>query len=153
MVIKQPGRRTTLFSLSMTLLMFLSLLLGWIPGRAQAQDPFDAMVQHDFEFAARQLNATLAAVGVDRYPSTTKPDGSWNTTDESSWTSGFFPGSLWLMYQRTGAATWQAAAAQRQADIEREKTDTSTHDVGFKIWPSATALRSAASAPRDRSTI
>jgi hypothetical protein len=138
MVIKQPGRRTTLSSLSMTLLMFLSLLLGGIPGHAQAQTSFDATVQHDFEFAASQLQLITnpAVIPIDRYPSTTKPDGSWNTTDASSWTSGFFPGSLWLMYQRTGAATWQAAAAQRQAAIESEKTDTSTHDVGFKIFTS-----------------
>jgi unsaturated chondroitin disaccharide hydrolase len=116
--------------------MFLSLLLGWIRGHTQAQTSFDATVQHDFEFAGRQLNATLAPIAVDRYPSTTKPDGSRNTTDASSWTSGFFPGSLWLMYQRIGATTWQAAAAQRQADIESEKTDTSTHDIGFKIFTS-----------------
>jgi hypothetical protein len=93
--IKQSGRRAARCSLSMTLLMFLSLLLGWIPGRAHAQDPFDASVQHDFEFAARQLSVTLAAVGADRYPSTTKPAGSWNTTDESSWTSGSFPAQRW----------------------------------------------------------
>lgn len=136
MFAKQRRRRAALLSLPMTLLMLLSLLLGWIPGRAQAQDPFDATLQHDFEFAARQLNATLAAVAVNRYPSTTKPDGSWNTTDAGSWTSGFFPGSLWLMYQRTGAAAWQTAAAQRQSAIEGEKNDTSTHDVGFKIFTS-----------------
>jgi unsaturated chondroitin disaccharide hydrolase len=130
------GRRKSPASLAITLLFSFSLLLGWVPGHALAQDPFETIVQHDFAFAASQLNTTLAAVASNRYPSTTRPDGSWNTTDASDWTSGFFPGSLWLMYQRTGAGSWQAAAAQRQAAIEGQKTDSSTHDVGFKIFTS-----------------
>src|SRR5829696_8281458 len=136
MFTKQSHRRRSAAAFILSWLLGLSLILTWLPGRAQAQNPFDALVQSDFEFAARQLNTTLAEVGVDRYPSTTRPEGTWNTTDASDWTSGFFPGSLWLMYQRTGAAAWQAAAAARQSDIESEKTDTSTHDVGFKIFTS-----------------
>lgn len=138
MFTKQCQRRHSAAALTLTVMLGLGMILGWLPGGAQAQDSFDALVQSDFEFAASQLQQITnpAVIPIDRYPSTTKPDGTWNTTDESAWTSGFFPGSLWLMYQRTGAAAWQAAAAQRQADIESEKTDTSTHDVGFKIFAS-----------------
>jgi len=118
-------------------LLCVSLLAGGLPPRALAQDPFDTLVQHDFDFAARQLNGTLAAISsTSSYPSTTKPDGSWNTTGASDWTSGFFPGSLWLMYERTGDTAWKTAATQRQAGIEGQKTSTSNHDVGFKIFTS-----------------
>lgn len=134
---RPAGARRRRRSLGLTLLLLASLLLSGIPGAALAQDPFDTIVQRDFDFAAQQLNGTLAAISsTTSYPSTTKADGSWNTTGASGWTSGFFPGALWLMYQRTGDAAWKTRAIQRQAGIEGQKTDTSSHDVGFKIFTS-----------------
>ena len=68
----------------LALLLCLSLFLGALPGRAWAQDPFQAMIEHDFAFAAQQLDRSIA-ISKTRYPSTTKPDGTWNTTSASSW--------------------------------------------------------------------
>ncbi|HEX7844998.1 MAG TPA: chondroitinase-B domain-containing protein, partial [Chitinophagaceae bacterium] len=50
------------------------------------------------------------------------------------WTSGFFPGELWFLYEFTGKAEWKTAAEQYTAPIEREKTNGGTHDMGFKIY-------------------
>jgi unsaturated chondroitin disaccharide hydrolase len=76
------------------------------------------MVQHDLEFAMRQLNTNLVEISsATSYPSTTRPDGRWNTTGASSWTSGFFPGALWLMYQRTADSAWRAAAALSASQV------------------------------------
>jgi unsaturated chondroitin disaccharide hydrolase len=130
-------RRLKLRRLVLAAWLCSGLLLGWLPRGARAQDPFDAMIQHDFEFAALQLNNTLAAItSTTSYPSTTRPDGSWNTTGASKWTSGFFPGALWLMYQRTGDSAWRSAAIQRQAGIAGQKTNAENHDIGFKIFTS-----------------
>ena len=35
------------------------------------------------------------------YPRSTNPDGTIKRVTASDWTSGFFPGSLWLMYENT----------------------------------------------------
>jgi unsaturated chondroitin disaccharide hydrolase len=101
-----------------------------------AADPLDPVIAHDLSFAQSQLQRTLAEVPVNSYPSKTGSDGHWVTTDASAWTSGFFPGSLWLMYRATGDPAWRDAAAARQAGVESRKTDTSTHDVGFQIFNS-----------------
>lgn len=118
-------------------LLCASLLLGCIPKAAVAQSSFDTIVQHDLDFAARQLGASLSSISsASSYPSTTKTSGAWNTTGASSWTSGFFPGALWRMYERSADASWRTAAAQRQAGIAGQKTNAGDHDIGFKVFTS-----------------
>jgi unsaturated chondroitin disaccharide hydrolase len=50
------------------------------------------------------------------------------------WTSGFFPGQLWFLYEQTKKQEWKKQAVNYTANIEREKTNGGTHDMGFKIW-------------------
>jgi unsaturated chondroitin disaccharide hydrolase len=99
-------------------------------------DPLDAAVEHALEFAATQLERTLAETAATAYPIETRAGGTWRTTAASSWTSGFMPGSLWLMYDATGDQAWRTAAQARQAGIESQKTNTGDHDTGFRILDS-----------------
>lgn len=55
----------------------------------------------------------------------------------TDWTSGFFPGVLWLMYDLTGDNFWQLKAREHTAQIENQKYNNRTHDVGFMIYCSA----------------
>lgn len=50
------------------------------------------------------------------------------------WTSGFFPGVLWFLHEYTGGEHWSTAARSYTANIEREKTNGTTHDMGFKVY-------------------
>ena len=50
------------------------------------------------------------------------------------WTSGFFPGQLWFLYEFTGKDEWKEQAKIFTANIEREKTNAGTHDMGFKVY-------------------
>lgn len=50
------------------------------------------------------------------------------------WTSGFFPGQLWFLYEFTGKEDWKQQARTFTANIEREKTNAGTHDMGFKVY-------------------
>ena len=50
------------------------------------------------------------------------------------WTSGFFPGELWFLYEYTGNKEWKQQAENFTANMEREKTNGGTHDMGFKIF-------------------
>ncbi len=52
----------------------------------------------------------------------------------SDWTSGFFPGTLWLMYGMTGDEAYRIRAEQWTQYIEKEKWNDRTHDMGFKIY-------------------
>lgn len=65
----------------------------------------------------------------------------------STWTSGFFPGSLWALYERImchniGIADGVSKeelldlAKNWQEGIKKEQFNTNTHDIGFLIMPS-----------------
>lgn len=105
-------------------------------GPALRAGSFDSDVQQSWAFAAQQLSAMTTNIPVDKYPITTNSAGAWDLTTSRQWTSGFFPGSLWLMYQQTGDPTWRTQAESRQAAIESQKTRTDTHDLGFMLFNS-----------------
>ncbi|MEP2759768.1 MAG: glycoside hydrolase family 88 protein [Hyphomicrobiales bacterium] len=58
------------------------------------------------------------------------------------WTSGFWPGSLWLAFEATGDKTFQyAAQIQVQSLLHRirKRIETDHHDMGFMYSPSCVA--------------
>jgi unsaturated chondroitin disaccharide hydrolase len=61
---------------------------------------------------------------------------TWSTGGPGDWTSGFYPGMLWQMYEATGDPVWLARAQSWTAGIESQKNNTRTHDVGFMIYNS-----------------
>ncbi len=50
------------------------------------------------------------------------------------WTSGFFPGMLWMMYEYTGDESWIEPAHHYSMNIEKEQFNGGTHDMGFKMY-------------------
>lgn len=64
-------------------------------------------------------------------PRNLNEDGTLRLIPSRDWVSGFFPGTLWFMYQFTGQSKWKAAAEKYTAHIEREKYTKTTHDLGF----------------------
>ena len=116
------------------LLFLVCLMAASLPASAQG-DPLDALVANDLQYAGQQLQAAANVTPVGRYPyETPSPSGPWTTSDAAWWTSGFFPGSLWLMYQATGDPMWRTEAAARQAGLASQANNTSTHDVGFMLF-------------------
>ncbi len=53
-----------------------------------------------------------------------------------AWTSGFFAGNLWYMFELTGDNIWLQKAQEFTAPLEQEKTNGTTHDMGFKMYNS-----------------
>ncbi len=70
------------------------------------------------------------------YPRTVHPDGSLLKVESRDWTSGFYPGILWQMYDHSRNASWMTAAQKWSIGIEKEKTNTRTHDVGLMLFTS-----------------
>ncbi len=67
-------------------------------------------------------------------PRTISPDGKLRLVASRDWTSGFFPGVLWFLYEYTGKDEWKKLAEAYTARIEKEKMNGTTHDMGFKIY-------------------
>ena len=54
----------------------------------------------------------------------------------NDWTSGFWPGILWFMYEYTGKTEWRSKAEEFTALMEKEPKNGNSHDVGFKVYNS-----------------
>lgn len=105
------------------------------------------VVKNNFDFAGQQLKyafteidnvkANLTEEQKERglvSPRNIEPDGSLRLVASRDWTSGFFPGELWYMYEYTKDKYWKQKAEEFTAPIEREKTNGRTHDMGFKVY-------------------
>jgi unsaturated chondroitin disaccharide hydrolase len=60
--------------------------------------------------------------------------GALKVVASRDWTSGFFPGVLWFLYEYTGKPEWKQSAQAYTANIEQEKLNGVTHDMGFKVY-------------------
>nr|WP_235949604.1 glycoside hydrolase family 88 protein [Paenibacillus glycinis] len=80
----------------------------------------------------------LAAMG-DRSPHVAGEDGIYDDARIDWWTSGFWPGILWLVYDMTGDARYKDAAWSRDERLERLflQPNRFSHDVGFQFLPTA----------------
>lgn len=54
--------------------------------------------------------------------------------DEKDWTCGFFPGSLWLMYELTNNERFKTEAQRYTSFLEQAQYDKGTHDLGFMLY-------------------
>lgn len=64
----------------------------------------------------------------------TVEDGKLKMVKSRDWTSGFFPGNLWMMYEITGDECWKNKALEYTLPLEKEKWNAGTHDMGFKMF-------------------
>ncbi|MDX9747900.1 MAG: glycoside hydrolase family 88 protein [Paludibacter sp.] len=61
-------------------------------------------------------------------------NGAIRLEDLYDWTSGFFPGSLWYMYEFTGDESFKSKAQQFTNLLYNLKDYRGTHDLGFMVY-------------------
>jgi len=100
---------------------------------ANAQETVSQLVQRSVDTAAAQYGGMLDK--VQRKPGfpRTVEKGEVVLVGVGDWTAGFFPGSLWYLYEATGDAKWRLAAADYTARTAPAKFDKSQHDLGFML--------------------
>jgi len=70
----------------------------------------------------------------DLFPRTLDTTGKLVTARSDWWTSGFFPGSLWYLYEYSKDEKIKEYAEMMTARIEKEKNNSGTHDLGFMLY-------------------
>lgn len=100
---------------------------------AQAQRRVD--VEREMAFAQVQYELMLKALpDVTGFPQSIKEDGSLDIRPSHWWCSGFFGGSLWYIYEYSQDNKWKEAAHKWTMAVEKEKSNTRTHDLGFMLY-------------------
>lgn len=91
-------------------------------------------VQKAIEYCADQAEVTLSGVpSVDRIPNSVPSNSDeWVYTSAGNWTSGFWPGQLWYLYEGTGDEKWkEAAMAVTEEIMPIAYKYARSHDKGF----------------------
>lgn len=118
-------------------IIFLSFgLLGFAEmSFSQTKENMRQLVDADFRFADSQYHFLMKNIALDKVPQSydytirkvTQKNIQW-------WCSGFYPGALLSIFEQTkDTVLWQEA--QRILElIKPNQYDTTTHDLGFKIF-------------------
>lgn len=122
---------TTIQLKKITLAAALSFLT--VAASAQKVD-----VKKQFANAANQTTFMLSQIPTadtagNKVSPRTFENGKFKLVKSSDWTSGFFPGELWFLYDYTHDAKWLKQAEIFTAKIEKEQYNKGTHDLGFMI--------------------
>jgi len=97
----------------------------------------ELFIANNVDFAAKQTTLMLEEVGEPtgkNYPRTMDDEGKLMVTSKYDWTPGFFPGSLWYLYELTGDSVWKNNAEKWTHSLESLQTFTGHHDLGFMMY-------------------
>lgn len=100
------------------------------PRSNELQDLIDHS-EAQFEYALKQIKPLVSDKRVE--PRTFE-NGEVKMVNSPDWTSGFFPGNLWMMYELSGNEKWKDKALEYTLPLEPEQWNGSNHDVGFKMY-------------------
>ncbi len=115
-----------ILTLSVTIMLQFIIIAQPISMKKVAEDNLDFTVNQ-----YKQMLINLEK--TDKLPRSTNKDGTLNLVASDDWTSGFFPGSLWFMYEFTKDNFWKKKAELFTEKLSNEQYNTQTHDVGFMI--------------------
>jgi hypothetical protein len=100
------------------------------------EKPFLKLIDESLRFSVNQYSR-MYDIMKDKYdllPRTIDASGNLITANSGWWTSGFFPGSLWYLYEFSGDEDLAEAAKDMTLRIEKEKRNKGTHDLGFMLY-------------------
>ncbi|MGD9556688.1 MAG: glycoside hydrolase family 88 protein [Mangrovibacterium sp.] len=94
------------------------------------------IVEENLDYASRQIGLQLDAIektGKILNPRTTDKQGATHYVGFSDWTSGFFPGTMWYLYEMTDNERWKEYGIKITGSLDSAKYINWHHDVGFII--------------------
>ncbi len=90
---------------------------------------------HFFTEAVSQYKLLAGKLPADKFPKTYFPDSKqYEFSNSSWWCSGFYPGTLLMLYRQTGDPFLYGEAIRMLGVLEKEQFNTHTHDLGFMMY-------------------
>lgn len=88
-----------------------------------------------FSTAEKQYaDMLLQSKDLTKYPRTIDRNEQTMYVPISDWTGGFFPGSLWYLYEQTQNTAWKKEAIKWTESLENNQFNTEHHDLGFMMY-------------------
>ena len=112
------------------ILLLLVFLASCMNNREKSgmEVPYDLnAIEERYETALKQLSDSI------KLPRSYQ-SGKLNMVKPNDWTSGFFPGCLWLIHELTGKDSWRTEAEKWCRLLESQQHNDGTHDLGFMMF-------------------
>jgi len=102
--------------------------------RKTGDQPLEQLIRENLEFCSQQYMLMAESLPADVLPRSIDMKTSELVTSGSGWwTSGFYPGSLWYLFEYSGDSSLLEEAVRRTELIRKEQYNTGTHDLGFML--------------------
>lgn len=117
------------------LIFVLTMTIALVGCQKKEQSNFD--IDKNLDYCVNQATKTLAVAPDNlEIPRNIAPGSKdWNYVGFEDWTSGFWPGTLWYLYEYTGDLKWKEQADKYSRYLTplsvRPATD---HDLGFQVF-------------------
>ena len=118
------------------LYLLLICLLGCVGSKGLKTDRvIAAAVDQNFTDAASQYKQMMKILPEEKFPRSydAKTD-KLITSGSEWWCSGFYPGTLLYLYEQTKDEALYSEAMRMLKLLEKEKSNTTTHDLGFIMF-------------------
>ena len=118
--------------------MFLGLTNGVIGQPIQGISPDPALIKlfkSNLLSASNQYQLLGKNLPADKFPKTFYPSsGKYEYSNSGWWCSGFYPASLFYLYQETKQPSLLKEGTRMLGLLEKEQFNKSTHDLGFMMY-------------------
>jgi unsaturated chondroitin disaccharide hydrolase len=118
---------------------FFAVLLLFCAATMQSQSKSTSLlntINSRLSFAEKQEKAMAQSLLHQNgmFPLTLDERGKLKVCDTTWWTCGFFPGTLWYLYENSKSELMKQFAQQYSNRLEGLQYATNTHDIGFIIY-------------------
>ncbi len=122
-------------------LLFIILLLPSIVIIAQQKHSFKKdkkllhQIENNFKDASLQYQYLMKNIPTNKFPKTYYDSiQKYEWSNSGWWCSGFYPGTLQLIYQQTNNTVLYTESKRMLDVLKKEQFNTSTHDLGFMMY-------------------
>lgn len=91
------------------------------------------LIDRNLKDAAEQYKFLMRHVPADSLPETFERSGKWKSIPAKNWVSGFYPGTLFYLYQATNDKALYEEGLKRLTVMEPIK-HLDSHDIGFMMY-------------------
>lgn len=116
-------------------ILFFAVIIAMVSFQRDEKKNFD--IDKNLDYCVAQANKTLAVMpDTLAIPRNIAPGSKqWRFVGYEDWTSGFWPGILWYLYEYTGDVKWKEKADKYSRFLTPLAMRTATdHDLGFQMY-------------------
>lgn len=134
-----------------------TLLVACSASRTSVYKPDNELlrtIDQNFVSAANQYKLLAKNLPPDKFPKTYFPaTDKYEHSNSGWWCSGFYPATLLYLYEQTKDTALYNEAMRIMKVLEKEKNNTTTHDLGFMMYCSFGNAKRIAPKPEYRDII